>query len=57
MNRIKNEYIKRNLGITKGAGEIWENRLRWFGILRVDDNNETTKKIDETRVEGKSENR
>lgn len=51
LDKIINDYIKESLGITKVARKIRENRLGWFGLLRVDDNNEIVNKISETRVE------
>lgn len=52
LDKIRNEYMRGNLGVTDIAGNMRENRLRWLGHAERRNNVDILKKIDETRVEG-----
>lgn len=52
MDTIRKECISESLNITNTAKKMRKNRLRLFGHVKGNNNNNKVKKIDEIRVEG-----
>lgn len=52
LNRIRNEFIRGNLGVMNLVRRIRKNVLRWFGHSERENNEDIVKKIDEIGLEG-----
>lgn len=51
LDRIRNEFIRRGLGVTNMAEKIREKKLRWFRHVDRRNNDDIVKKIGEIRLE------
>lgn len=48
---LEMKYMRGNLGVTNVADKLWENSLRWFGLVENRCNDSIVKKKGEIRAE------